>query len=327
MTIAKALSSATRGMIIADPGHHFLIGDFRQIESLMIAWLAGQTNVLESFAAGLDSYCVQASSIYNREITKKDKDERQLGKTSILSSQYQGGIAAGVKFAKAYRINLAAVYAVIWPTATILEKERAEFSYLLYLKSCGKSGTIPCSKSDGLVLDVIKQRWRLANPSIVTFWDDLEKTCKLAIRSGRPVRCGKVVWFMDGPFLHCKLPSTRTIKYPFPRLRENRGKEDIQYMHEEKGMWMPRTVYGGLIAENITQAVSRDCMTENMPKLEDKGYIPKLHSHDELVVQVPDDGLQTEEEFGLIMGRKGGWLTEFPLEVETFSAKRYGKAG
>lgn len=324
--ISKALSSATRGMIIADPGHHFLIGDFRQIELVTIAWLADEGYILDTFRSGVDTYCNQASTIYNRVITKKDKDERQLGKTSILASQYQGGIAAGVKFSKTYRINLKDVYKAIWPTATIAEKEKAEFSYLLYGKSCARAKTIPCSKNDALVLDIIKQRWRLANPNIVDFWDDLESTCIRAIQTGKPVKCGKLIWFMHGPFLHCRLPSGRDIKYPYPRVKESRGQYKIEYMHEDKGIWMPRTVYGGLLAENVTQGVARDCMTENLPELEEKGYIPMLHSHDELCVQVPDDGPHTEKGFAEIMGKRGDWLDDdFPLEVETFTSKRYGK--
>lgn len=335
MTISKALSSATRGMIIARPGHRFLIGDYRQIESLVVAWLAGQENILEDFRAWLldqslpDSYCVQASKLYLRQITKKDKDERQSGKTSILASQYQGGIAAGVKFSITYKINVMDIWKALWPTTTADERERADFSYLLYIKSCKKSGTTPVSEKEAKVLDVVKQRWRAANEDIVEYWEDLESTAIAAVLSKKPVKCGMITWFVNGPFLNCRLPSGRDLHYPFAQVHDGPRSRKLIYYHESKpgsGIWAPTNTYGGKFAENITQAISRDFMTHAMVLLEDAGYPAVLTSHDELVSEVRDD-YGSGEEFQALMETKDKWGGDFPLAVGWFESRRYGKIG
>lgn len=43
-------------------------------------WFAGQQDVVDRFARGEDPYLPMATAFYGREITKADKDERQMGK-------------------------------------------------------------------------------------------------------------------------------------------------------------------------------------------------------------------------------------------------------
>jgi DNA polymerase len=86
----EAIASALRGMFIATPGKTFYVADFAAIEARVVMWLAGQMDALEAFAKfdrgeGPDIYCVTASKIYKRPIDKKkDPDERQLGKITVL---------------------------------------------------------------------------------------------------------------------------------------------------------------------------------------------------------------------------------------------------
>jgi DNA polymerase len=57
----------------------------------VLAWLAGQDDVVEQFARGDDVYSVFASKIYEREIGKKDPIERFVGKTCVLGLGYGTG--------------------------------------------------------------------------------------------------------------------------------------------------------------------------------------------------------------------------------------------
>lgn len=58
----------------------------------MLAWLAGQEDLLEQFRRGEDIYSNFASKIYNRLINKKDHPtERFVGKTAILGLGYGMG--------------------------------------------------------------------------------------------------------------------------------------------------------------------------------------------------------------------------------------------
>lgn len=67
------------------------VADLSNIESRMLAWLAGEEELLHSYRHGVDLYCEFASQIYNREITKADATERFVGKTCILGLGYGVG--------------------------------------------------------------------------------------------------------------------------------------------------------------------------------------------------------------------------------------------
>jgi len=84
-------SSPLRHAMFAPRGYKLVICDLSQIEARMVAWLAGQDDLLTSFAEGRDVYSEFASEVYGRKITKENKTERFVGKVSILSLQYGVG--------------------------------------------------------------------------------------------------------------------------------------------------------------------------------------------------------------------------------------------
>ena len=95
------LQNLTRGSklrkgIVAPPGKVLVVGDSSQIEARALAMAAGQEDLVEVFYKGLDPYCHMASFIYGREITKKDEDERWLGKVTVLGAGY--GMSANTFF-------------------------------------------------------------------------------------------------------------------------------------------------------------------------------------------------------------------------------------
>lgn len=70
--------------------------DASQIEARIVAWLAGQQDLLDGFREGRDIYSEFASSTFGRPVNKKDNPEdRFVGKTSILGLGYGMG---GPKF-------------------------------------------------------------------------------------------------------------------------------------------------------------------------------------------------------------------------------------
>lgn len=85
----KALKNA-----IQAPHDHYIINcDSSQIEARVLAWLAGQDDVVEAFAQKRDIYCEDASKVYGRIITKADPVERFVGKTMRLGLGYGTGAA------------------------------------------------------------------------------------------------------------------------------------------------------------------------------------------------------------------------------------------
>ncbi len=70
--------------IEAPPGWVIINCDSSNIEARMLAWWAGQDDLVQDFANGVDVYCKLASTIFGRTITKADTKERFLGKTVVL---------------------------------------------------------------------------------------------------------------------------------------------------------------------------------------------------------------------------------------------------
>lgn len=83
----KALKKA----IVPPDGYMVINSDSSQIEARVLAWLAGQEDVVKQFANGEDVYSIFASNVYGRKITKADPTERFVGKTCILGLGYGTG--------------------------------------------------------------------------------------------------------------------------------------------------------------------------------------------------------------------------------------------
>lgn len=85
--------AALKRSVLAPEGHVVINCDSSQIEARVLAWLAGQDELVKQFANGEDVYSVFASKIYNRPISKANPVERFVGKTCILGLGYGTGAA------------------------------------------------------------------------------------------------------------------------------------------------------------------------------------------------------------------------------------------
>lgn len=79
--------------IMAPEGYVIIDADSSQIEARTVAWLAGQTDLIEAFENGEDVYKIMASAIYSKSVEEITKDERFVGKTTILGAGYGMGAA------------------------------------------------------------------------------------------------------------------------------------------------------------------------------------------------------------------------------------------
>ena len=85
--------SALKKAVKPPEGYVFIDCDSSQIEARTLAWLAGQNDLVAAFDAGEDVYKIMASAIYNKPIEEISKDERFVGKTTILGAGYGMGPA------------------------------------------------------------------------------------------------------------------------------------------------------------------------------------------------------------------------------------------
>lgn len=82
-----------KSSILAPPGYVIIDSDSSQIEARTVAWMAGQDDLVEAFEKGDDVYKLMASAIYNVPPAEVTKDQRFVGKTTILGAGYGMGAA------------------------------------------------------------------------------------------------------------------------------------------------------------------------------------------------------------------------------------------
>lgn len=93
--VPEVLKSLIRSALIPSDGHEFIVSDFSAIEARVIAWLAGEEWVLDTFREGHDIYKATANQMFHLGgVDKVDKAMRQRGKVATLALGYQGGTGA-----------------------------------------------------------------------------------------------------------------------------------------------------------------------------------------------------------------------------------------
>lgn len=293
-TVMEALSHGLRGVIVPSPGRQLYVADYAAIEARVLLWLAGEEDALDIFRRGEDIYCDMASSIYGYP-THKDTHptERALGKVAVLGLGYQMGAP---KFQD-----------------TCLVMAKIEIDEDLAQQT----------------VDAYRAKyWR-----VKAMWTETERAAIEAVRHpGRRVACGYVTWVVEGYFLFCELPSGRRLAYPNPEVRsqitpwgEERPQLTFKGVNPMIRKWVRQHTYGGMLVENITQAVARDLMAEAMLRCEATGiYDVILTVHDEIVAEA-DLGKGSVKEFERLVATCPDWAEGCPVEAEGWAGVRYRK--
>jgi len=80
-----------KSAIIPPAGHLVIDCDSSQIEARVLAWVAGQMDLVRAFASGEDVYKIMASKIFIKPVDEITEQERFLGKTTILGCGFGMG--------------------------------------------------------------------------------------------------------------------------------------------------------------------------------------------------------------------------------------------
>ena len=324
-SVPDTLSQLIRTAFIPTPGKLYAVADYSAIEARVVAWLAGESWVLDAFRRGEDIYCATASQMFGVPVEKhgQNAELRQRGKVAVLALGYGGGEAA-----------LEAMGAI-------------------------KMG-IPAED-----LPEIKAKWRFANPNICALWRRVEDAAIKCLQTGaqqtvqikicdperareNEARMGaaagsysdrfnvgvKIVFRLeadtttDQKFMTIELPTGRKLFYAKPFLAPAKNFPDRESLHywsvnQTSKKWSETDTWGGKLVENITQAVARDCLAETLIRLRRKGLIAVFHVHDEIIVEV--DNADQLQDILAVMAEPLDWAPGLPLKGDGFTGIYYRK--
>ena len=128
-----------------------------------------------------------------------------------------------------------------------------------------------------------------------------------------------------------QLPSGRKLFYPRARLeiRDKFGRKSKTIVYEGQNQttrkWEEQETYGGKLVENIVQGIARDCLAVTMARLEKMGYPIVFHVHDEVILEVPDDGTKTLAEVCGVFKKPIAWAEGLPLKGDGYITNYYKK--
>lgn len=236
--VPQVLSELIRTAFIPKPGMKFVVSDYSSIEARVLAYLAGETHTIESFAKGEDLYCATASAMFHKPVVKHgiNGELRQKGKIATLACGYGGSVGA-LKAMGALDMGL---------------KEEE--------------------------LQPIVTAWREANPHIVKYWWNVDAAVMKAVRLHLPSQVGSVHIYYQSGMLFIKLPSGRRLSYVQPRIGQNQfGNECVTYMGIDQQHWSRIESYGPKFVENIVQGVARDILCFAMKNLRDRFIVGHVH--------------------------------------------------
>ena len=280
------LSQLIRTMLIAKPGHKFIVADFSAIEARVLAWLAGEEWRMEAFKNGEDIYCASASQMFGVPVVKHgiNGELRQKGKVAELACGYGGAAGALISM-----------------------------------------GALDMGLSEEELPDLIDD-WRNSNPKIVQFWWDIEKAAIESIKDHKDRQVGRIGVSFSNNTLWLQLPSGRRLAYVKPKLQPNRfGRLSITYEGlGQNNKWSRIETYSGKLVENITQATARDLLAEAMWRIENAGLDIVGHVHDEVILEVPEDDV-TVEKVCQIMNQNPKWADGICLSSAGYSGSYYFK--
>lgn len=354
----EACSLALRHVIVAAPGNELVVGDWKNIESVLTAWHAGEDAEVEAFRAAfadpnnkaLDVYRKQFSAFFGTPVLDVNDTERQAGKVSKLAFGFGGGVGALVTMAAVYQMDLEPLAGIVLPRATPLQREKAYRSWRRAFQLNEDYGLEPKVYQ---ACDVLKQVYRATNAKIDQFKKDIGYAVRNAVENPNTVthKVGYCRIWSNGSYLIIELPSGNRLLYASPQIHyeelEDPDEGDrrvavISYLTARGKTWRREKAWPGLFVENIMQKTANDILrVVKMRVHEDTMAVPairaylmtlppeertaiNLHIYDEISVDVPK-GSYPAERLARQMTKPIDWAPGLPLAVDTWVNERYGK--
>lgn len=165
---------------------------------------------------------------------------------------------------------------------------------------------------DAVTAETTVTQFRARNPRITAFWRSLDESIRTAARSANHE-------------LKIRMPSGEYLHYFHVRSSDG-GHEGFMMRGDFSHASKQSRLWGGTLAENVTQRMARDVLGNAVVSLEDAGFDVAFTSHDEGILEVDKDNREdAKAEAVQIMTRVPAWCKGLPLAVEGDFCKRYTK--
>jgi DNA polymerase family A len=298
-----------RKSILAPPGHVIVVADSAQIEARVLAWLAGQKDLLDAFKNSADPYSAFASLVFGYPVDRKKASTNAAGqylneagqvvadKKDAFFPQVMEGFVGKV-------CVLGLGYGMGW----------AKFQNTL---SSGAMG-MKVELSDERCLAAVNL-YRSRNYAIKNFWAKMDEVI-LAMITGQN---GTLVTYGKG---YIQLPNGLFLQY-YGLHGEVEARRDQLVVREATYLTrMGRSkIYGGLAVENLVQALSRVIIGEQILKVSEK-YRVVTTTHDEIVaICKKKDADKCLKDMLQIMSTPPKWAPDLPLAAEGGYDVNYSK--
>lgn len=278
-------SGELKNAIRAPIGYKIIDSDSSQIEARTLAWLAEQDDLTQAFEDGQDVYKIMASAIYNKPEVDISKQERFVGKTTILGCGYGMG-------AKKFQAQLAAMNVV-------MELAEAQRIIDVYRTTYPKIVALWASTQKALKAIGNDQSTTLGRPNVL----GVEGKQGILLPNG----------------LRLKYPNLRS--HTDPETQET----GLVYDTKRGKAALLTKIYGGKAVENICQALARIIIGEQMLMVARKyRVVMTVHDAIACVVPEKEVGT-AREYVEMCMKIRPKWALELPLNCESGYGDSYGE--
>ena len=291
---------ALRKSIKAPFGHKVIACDSAQIEARVVAWFAGEDDLVQAFRDKEDIYSKFASQVYNRPVNRKRKEivdgkevypdfvEGFVGKTCILGLGYGMG--------------------------------KDKFQTTLKVGAGGVSVDMPAEDCERVV-----NLYRQTYSKIAGLWKEGQAALE-AMAKGFSYELGVAKLLCNGEGIH--LPNGMILRYANLR-KDSEG----QYVYDTR--YGPNKIYGGKVIENVVQALARIIVFDQMAKIDqelrkkdttDERYKMVLTVHDECCIITPNDAVEWAVKLmELCMSTAPKWCSDLPIACESGIGDNYAE--
>jgi DNA polymerase len=275
--------SGLKAAIIPPSGYVILDSDSSQIEARTLAWLAGQNDLVDAFENGDDVYKIMASAIYGKPEEEITKDERFVGKQTVLGAGYGMG-------AKKFQAQLKAFNVV-------LEESECQRIINVYRETYPK----------------IPKLWRRAQKILDSIIGDN------ADSFGRDdilnVDGKRGILLPNG--LYMKYPNLRKTQ------NSEDGDILYVYDTKKGKTTVPNNIYGGKVVENVCQALARIVIGEQMLRIARKYRVVMTVHDAIAIIAPEHEAKRAQEYVELCMRLRPEWAPDLPLNCEAGYGKSY----